>query len=158
MAREVRLTRDGYERLKRELEQERARLQDATRILQELMESSDDYDDSGLEDAKREKARIEARIDSLEDTLSRAVVIEGAQEKGVVTLGAIVTLKAREGKGEQMEVQVVSPAEASVLEHPMKISDESPMGKALLGRKLGETVHLESPKGHREFEVISVRN
>ncbi|MBI5811918.1 MAG: GreA/GreB family elongation factor [Meiothermus silvanus] len=113
MAREIRLTRDGYERLKRELEQERARLQDATRILQELMESSDDYDDSGLEDAKREKARIEARIDSLEDTLSRAVVIEGAQEKGV---------------------------------------------KALLGRKLGETVHLETPKGHREFEVISVRN
>ncbi|HEU4741561.1 MAG TPA: GreA/GreB family elongation factor [Meiothermus sp.] len=158
MAREVRLTRDGYERLKRELEQERARLQDATRILQELMESSDDYDDSGLEDAKREKGRIEARIDSLEDTLSRAVVIEGAQEKGVVTLGAIVTLKAHEGKGEQMEVRVVSPAEASVLESPMKISDESPMGKALLGRKLGETVHLETPKGHREFEVISVRN
>lgn len=158
MAREVRLTRDGYERLKRELEQERARLQDATRILQELMESSDDYDDSGLEDAKREKGRIEARIDSLEDTLSRAVVIEGAQEKGVVTLGAIVTLKAHEGKGEQMEVRVVAPAEASVLEIPMKISDESPMGKALLGRKLGETVHLETPKGHREFEVISVRN
>ncbi|GFP26118.1 transcription elongation factor GreA [Candidatus Hakubella thermalkaliphila] len=56
MAREVKLTKSGYERLVAELEQERARLQDATRILQELMESSDDYDDSGLEDAKREKA------------------------------------------------------------------------------------------------------
>lgn len=48
MAREVKLTKSGYERLVAELEQERARLQDATRILQELMESSDDYDDSGL--------------------------------------------------------------------------------------------------------------
>jgi len=76
MPREVQLTRDGYERLLRELEQERERLSEATRILQELMESSDDYDDSGLEDAKREKARIEARIDSLTDTLSRAQIME----------------------------------------------------------------------------------
>src|SRR5690606_40571751 len=56
-------------------EQERERLDEATRILQELTGSSDDYDDSGLEDAKTEKARIEQRIDDLEDQLDRAEVI-----------------------------------------------------------------------------------
>jgi len=157
MAREVKLTRSGYERLVAELEQERARLQDATRILQELMESSDDYDDSGLEDAKREKARIEARIDSLTDTLSRAQIMEEEGTKvGVVTLGAVVNLKSKQG--DHMEVQVVAPAEASVLEHPMKISDESPLGKALLGQKVGARVMLETPKGKKEFKIESIRH
>lgn len=157
MAREVKLTKSGYERLVAELEQERARLQDATRILQELMESSDDYDDSGLEDAKREKARIEARIDSLTDTLSRAEIIEEEGTKAsVVTLGAVVSLKSKEG--DHMEVQVVAPAEASVLERPMKISDESPMGKALLGQKVGAKVLLETPRGKKEFKIESIRH
>jgi len=157
MAREVKLTRSGYERLVAELEQERARLQDATRILQELMESSDDYDDSGLEDAKREKARIEARIDSLTDTLSRAQIMEEEGTKvSVVTLGAVVNLKSKQG--DHMEVQVVAPAEASVLEHPMKISDESPLGKALLGQKVGARVMLETPKGKKEFKIESIRH
>lgn len=157
MAREVKLTKSGYERLVAELEQERARLQDATRILQELMESSDDYDDSGLEDAKREKARIEARIDSLTDTLSRAQILEEEGTKAsVVTLGAVVSLKSKEG--DHMEVQVVAPAEASVLERPMKISDESPMGRALLGQKMGARVLLETPKGKKEFKIESIRH
>ncbi|AWR86719.1 GreA/GreB family elongation factor [Meiothermus taiwanensis] len=157
MAREVKLTKSGYERLVAELEQERARLQDATRILQELMESSDDYDDSGLEDAKREKARIEARIDSLTDTLSRAQIMEEEGTKvSQVTLGAIVTLRSKEG--EIMEVQVVAPAEASVLERPMKISDESPMGRALLGQKVGARVLLETPKGKKEFKIESIQH
>ncbi|RIH89351.1 Transcription inhibitor protein Gfh1 [Meiothermus luteus] len=157
MAREVKLTKSGYERLVAELEQERARLQEATRILQELMESSDDYDDSGLEDAKREKARIEARIESLTDTLSRAQIIEEeGHEVSVVTLGAVVQLKSKEG--DLMEVQVVSPAEASVLERPMKISDESPLGKALLGQKVGAKVMLETPKGKREFRIESIQH
>lgn len=156
MPREVKLTKSGYERLVTELEQERVRLQDATRILQELMESSDDYDDSGLEDAKREKARIENRIDSLEDTLSRAEILEEEGGKSnVVSLGTIVHLKAKDG---ELEVQVVAPAEASVLERPMKISDESPMGKALLGRKVGDKVLLETPKGKKEFKVGSVKH
>ncbi|ADD28254.1 GreA/GreB family elongation factor [Meiothermus ruber] len=157
MAREVKLTKSGYERLVAELEQERARLQDATRILQELMESSDDYDDSGLEDAKREKARIEARIDSLTDTLSRAQIMEEEGTKvSQVTLGAIVSLRSKEG--EIMEVQVVAPAEASVLERPMKISDESPMGRALLGQQVGAKVLLETPKGKKEFKIESIQH
>jgi len=154
MAREVKLTKAGYERLMKQLEQERERLQEATKILQELMESSDDYDDSGLEAAKQEKARIEARIDSLEDVLSRAVILEEGSGE-VIGLGSVVELEDP-ATGERLSVQVVSPAEASVLETPMKISDASPMGKALLGHRVGDVLSLETPKGKKEFRVVAV--
>ncbi|KOX90922.1 Transcription inhibitor protein Gfh1 [Thermus aquaticus] len=154
MAREVKLTKAGYERLMKQLEQERERLQEATKILQELMESSDDYDDSGLEAAKQEKARIEARIDSLEDVLSRAVILEEGTGE-VIGLGSVVELEDP-ATGERLSVQVVSPAEASVLENPMKISDASPMGKALLGHRVGDVLSLDTPKGKKEFRVVAV--
>ena len=67
MGRQVQLTQEGFERLKGNLEQEYRRLVEATEILQELTGSSDDFDDSGLEEAKYEKIRIEGRIDRLED-------------------------------------------------------------------------------------------
>jgi transcription elongation factor GreA len=154
MAREVKLTKAGYERLMQQLMQERERLQQATQILQELMESSDDYDDSGLEAAKQEKARIEARIDSLEDVLSRAVILEEATTE-VIGLGSVVELEDPV-TGEHLTVQVVSPAEASVLEVPMKISDASPMGKALLGHRVGDVLSLDTPRGKKEFRVVAV--
>jgi transcription elongation factor GreA len=154
MAREVKLTKAGYERLMKQLEQERERLQEATKILQELMESSDDYDDSGLEAAKQEKARIEARIDSLEDVLSRAVILEEGTGE-VIGLGSVVELEDP-ATGERLSVQVVSPAEASVLETPMKISDATPMGKALLGHRVGDVLSLDTPKGKKEFRVVAV--
>lgn len=79
--------------------------------------------------AKQEKARIEARIDSLEDILSRAVILEEGSGE-VIGLGSVVELEDPLS-GERLSVQVVSPAEANVLDTPMKISDASPMGKAL---------------------------
>lgn len=132
MAREVRLTKEGYERLQKELEHERERLEEAISILQGLTGTSDDYDDSGLEEAKREKSNIELRVDDLEDQLTRAVIIE---EHAVdeVSLGSVVTLQT--GK-EKFEVQLVSSVEASVLDSDTpKVSDESPMGQALMGQK-----------------------
>ncbi len=137
MALRVRVTQEGYERLQATLEQERERLEEATRILQELTGSSDDYDDAGLEDAKTEKARIEQRIDELEDQLGRAEVIEAAAVDRV-DRGAIVTLVDERGS-DTFQVQVVSPVEAGVLEGDIpKVSDESPLGKALIGRRPGD--------------------
>ncbi len=156
MAREVRLTKEGYQRLKAELEKWQEKLEAITKILQELMESSDDYDDSGLEDAKREKARIETAIAQLEDVLSRAVVIEGAEAKGKVALGSTLVLQDI-ATGESFEVRIVAPAEASVLEEPMKISDESPVGNAALGKRAGDTFKVEVPTGEtKEYRVLSI--
>ena len=156
MAREVRLTKEGYERLKAELEKWQQKLEEITKILQELMESSDDYDDSGLEDAKREKARIEAAIAQLEDVLSRAVIIEGAESADRVTLGSLVVIQDT-ATGEEYEVQIVSPAEASVLTEPMKISDESPVGSSLLDKREGDTVKVVLPNGElKEYRILSI--
>ena len=154
MAREVKLTKAGYERLMQQLERERERLQEATKILQELMESSDDYDDSGLEAAKQEKARIEARIDSLEDILSRAVILEEGSGE-VIGLGSVVELEDPLS-GERLSVQVVSPAAANVLDTPMQSSDGSPMGKALWAYRVGDVLSLDTPKGKREFRVVAI--
>ena len=90
MRRQVRLTQEGFDRLQGTLDQEYRRFEEASSILQELIGSSDDYDDSGLEDAKREKARIEQRIDNLEDQLSRAIIIE-KHKMDSVELSAVVT-------------------------------------------------------------------
>jgi transcription elongation factor GreA len=154
MAREVRVTKNGYERLQQRVEQERERLDEATRILRELSGTSDDYDDTGLEEAKREKAVIEDRLDDLEDQLSRAVVIE-AHEMDAVELGAVVELE--DEAGEQFSVQVVAPVEAGVLEGDVPhISDESPMGKALIGRKVGEDVEVVTGERSARYTVVSI--
>ncbi|WP_034383435.1 GreA/GreB family elongation factor [Deinococcus sp. YIM 77859] len=146
--RQVRLTREGHERLQRTLAQEQARLAEATRILQEQMETSADTEDTGLEDAKREKMNIEARIEELEETLARATIIEDHENEGTVELGAIVTL-TNETTKKDMRVQIVSAPEAAVLGGTLpRISEESPVGRQLMGRRTGETfvVNLENGK------------
>lgn len=154
MAREVRVTQQGYERLQKNLEQERERLEEATRILRELSGTSDDYDDTGLEEAKREKAVIEERLDDLEDQLSRAVVIE-AKDADQVDLGTVVELKDEDG--ETFAVQVVAPVEAGVLEGEVpSISDQSPMGKALMGRKPGDEVEVVTGERAARYKVVSI--
>lgn len=151
----VRLTQEGYERLRATLEREYRRLDEATRILRELTGSSDDYDDSGLEEAKREKARIEGRIDALEDQLGRATIIEG-HTLDHIDLGSVVTLE-NTGNREGFEVQLVSPVEAGVLEGDIpRISDESPLGKALKGRRSGETFRVTINNKTVEYTVVAI--
>ena len=147
---QVRLTKDGYDRLQKNLELELSRLAEATRILQEQMETSADNEDTGLEDAKREKLSIEARIEELEETLARATIIEDGEGSagGRVELGSVVVL-ANETTKKDMKVQVVSAPEAAVLGGSLpRISEDSPVGKELMGRKKGEAfvVNLESGK------------
>ena len=155
MARQVRLTQEGYDRLAATLEHERERLEEATLILRELTGSSDDYDDAGLEEAKREKARIEMRIDNLDDQLARAEIIE-AHERSEVDLGSVVTLQQTSTK-EAFDVQVVSPVEASVLEGDIpKVSDESPLGKALMGKKPGDTFKVTINEKTTEYSLMSI--
>ena len=153
--RTVRLTQEGYERLKATLAQEYVRLEEATRILRELTGSSDDYDDSGLEEAKQEKGRIENRIDDLEDQLARAEIIHNT-DHGRVELGDRVLLRDVDTKTE-MRVQVVSPIEAGVLEGDVpKVSDESPLGRALIGRNVGETAEVTIGTNAKRYTIVEV--
>ncbi len=156
MAKEIKLTREGFERLQNSLNNERAKLEEATRVLQEQMETSTDAEDTGLEDAKREKMNIEARIDELEDTLTRAQLIESQGADGRVGLGTVVVLHNEITK-KDMKVQVVSAPEAGVLGGSLpRISDDSPVGLQLIGRKSGETfvVNLDNGK-QMKYRVVS---
>lgn len=153
----VKLTREGFERLQRALDQEQARLAEATRILQEQMETSSDTEDTGLEDAKREKMNIEARIDELEDTLGLATIIEDHENDGRVELGAIVVL-SNETTKKETRVLVVSAPEAAVTGGSLpRVSEDSPVGKELMGRKKGEAfvVNLDNGK-QMKYKVKSI--
>ncbi len=145
---QIKLTQEGFERLQKSLEQEQNRLAEATRILQEQMEASTDLEDTGLEDAKREKGMIEARIEEFEDTLARATLISTDEHTGKVELGSVLVLY-NEATKQDMKVQLVSAPEATMRGGSLpKISDDSPVGRELLGRKKGESfvVNLESGK------------
>ena len=157
MAREIKLTREGYERLEKALEHEQNRLAEATRILQEQMETASDYEDTGLEDAKREKMNIEARIEELEDTLSLAAVMDDhGEDTGRASLGAIIVLLDEQG-GREMRVQLVSAPEASVLGGGLpRISDDSPVGTQLLGRKVGESFVVNLGARQAKYKVKSI--
>lgn len=156
MTREVKLTKDGFERVQKALEAEQTRLVEATRILQEQMESSDDYDDTGLEDAKREKLAIEQRIDELEETLARAVIIEAPDKGKTVTLGSVVQLK-EEKTGKEMEVMLVSGAEASIYgSNVRKVSDDSPLGKLLEGKKKGDVFVVDLETRQLKYKVLGI--
>lgn len=157
MAREIKLTQEGYERLQKALRHEQNRLVEATRILQEQMETAADYEDTGLEDAKREKMNIEARIDELEDTLARAIIIaDHGGGDGRAALGAIIVLLDENSKRE-MRVQLVSAPEASVLGEGLpKISDDSPVGTQLIGRKVGESFVVNLGARQAKYKVKSI--
>ena len=105
-----------------------------------------------MEDARQEKVRLEARVEELEDQLGRAVVIEG-HSRTQVDLGAVVTLKSG---SEELRVQLVSPVEVEVASEPPHISDASPLGQALLGRKVGDSFTLEAAGRSTDYEVTNI--
>ena len=152
MTRDVQVTQEGLGRLQAQLEEEQRRLAEATDILQEMTGTADDQDDSGMEDARQEKVRLEARVEELEDQLSRAVVIEG-HRRTQVDLGAVVTLRSG---AEELRVQLVSPVEVEVGSELPHISDASPLGQALLGRKVGDTFTLTAGGRSTDYEVTNI--
>ena len=153
MAQDVRLTRAGFEKLQKELVLERRRLSEATQILADLGSATDDFDDAGLEDAKSEKARAELRVDRLEDQLERAQIIEGGASDNAA-LGSTVTL---EESGESFQVVLVSSIEISMdTGEALQVSDESPLGRAVIGRNVGETFNVELNGKTKEYKLTSV--
>src|SRR3954469_6298194 len=133
MPKDVILTPDGLERLKTELEELQGpkRREVATRI-KEAREFGDIMENSEYDDAKNEQAMLEARIAQLEEKLRSATVID-ASDLGtdLVRVGSIVHVKDESGKSNKYTI--VGSAEASPAE--MKLSNESPVGRALLGHK-----------------------
>ena len=153
---EVILTPAGYEKLKQEIEylstEKRREVADRIRIAREFGDISENAE---YDDAKNEQALLEHRIAQLEERLSAARVI-GADEikKDVVSIGSKVTLRDIEAK-KTVEYHVVGSAEANPAEH--KLSNESPVGRAIIGKKKGETVEVAAPRGSLKFKILDIQ-
>jgi transcription elongation factor GreA len=110
-------------------------------------ENNAEYDD-----AKNDQAFVEGRILMLENIIKNAVIIEGTTQPGVVELGDKVLVQNQDGKIEQYII--VGSAEADPLDH--KISNESPVGRALLGKKAGDNVEVKIPAGILKLSIMEV--
>ena len=155
MSEQTFLTREGLKKLEEELNYLRTvrRAQVAER-LHNAQEDGELIENAEYEDAKNEQAFLEGKIMSLEAMLSNAVLI--SKEKGtdgVVRLGSRVTIK-EVGGGKPESYHLVGAAEANPKDG--RISNESPLGKALLGSKMGDEVKVKAPSGTIPFKVVSV--
>lgn len=147
------LTREGLKKLEEELEHLRTvrRAQVAER-LHNAQEDGELIENAEYEDAKNEQAFVEGRILTLEAMLSNAVIIKDNGPDGVVALGSKITVKENGGRPEVY--MLVGAAEASPKEG--RISNESPLGRALLGRRVGDEVKVNAPAGTLSFRVVAI--
>ena len=150
------LTKEGFQKLQEELEYLRTtkRMAVAAR-LHEAMEGGELIENAEYEAAKNEQAFVEGRIQELELLLATAKIIEenGKGKKShIIQVGSKVTIK--EGNFETETFTIVGAAEANPREG--KISNESPIGKSILGHKMGETVKVETPGGTYNVKIIKL--
>jgi transcription elongation factor GreA len=149
---EVFLTNDGLQRALNQLEFLRtAGRAKVAQYLHEAQEAGDVIDNAAYEDAKNEQARLEGRIIELEQLLAKAKLIDRVQSD-VVTLGSVVRLAISDGR--EVEYTIVGAFEADP--SAKRISNESPVGKALLGHKPGDMVMVSTPGGVKEYTILEV--
>jgi transcription elongation factor GreA len=153
---DVLLTKEGYENLKAEIEDlsTRRRREIAERI-KTAREFGDITENAEYDDAKNEQAMLEARIAKLEERLAGARVIEKREiAKDVVSVGAKVRLRDVAAK-QTVEYHIVGSAEANPAE--FKLSNESPVGRAIIGHKKGETVEVTTPRGSMKYKLLEIK-
>jgi transcription elongation factor GreA len=156
MQKDVILTPEGLEKLKDELEQlSTAKRREVAERIKEAREFGDISENSEYDDAKNEQAMIESRILQLQEKLRMATVIEAKDlSTDVVQVGSVVHVKD-EKTGKSVKYTIVGSAEAKPQEN--KLSNESPVGRALLGRKRNETVAVKVPRGPaRKLKITKI--
>lgn len=148
----VPISADGLKKLETELEELRTvKRQEVADRIHAAMQFGDFSENSELEQAKNDQAFLEGRILTLEQMVKNAVVIDENGHHDKVEIGSKVKLDM---DGEQVEYVIVGSAEAAPAEG--RISNESPVGKALLGHKKGDTVSVNIPKGAIPVKVLAV--
>lgn len=143
---------DGLKKLQAELDELRTvKRQEVADRIHAAMEFGDYSENSELEQAKNDQAFLEGRIMTLEQTIKNAVVIDDNAKHDIVEIGSQVTIEA---DGRREKYFIVGSAEASPAEG--KISNESPVGRALMGHKAGESVRMSVPAGTVEMKIVSI--
>jgi len=154
---DVILTPEGHKRLKAELDHLRVvRRREVADRIAAAREFGEIAENAEYDDAKNEQMMLEHRIAQLEERLANARVIDTKRvDTTVVSVGAVVRLRDVDAK-ETIEYFIVGSAEANPAER--KLSNESPVGRAIIGRKKGETVEVATPKGAKlKFKIMEIK-
>jgi transcription elongation factor GreA len=152
--REVFLTPEGLQKLREELEYlTTVRRQELAARLRAAIQLGDLSENADYEDAKNQQAFLEGRIQFLEETLRNASLSQQKGPSDVVRIGSQVLVS--EDGSDPEEFHIVGPMEADPGQG--RISHESPLGRALLGRRVDDTVAIEAPAGQLVFRIVAIR-
>ena len=152
---EIYLTKEGYEALLRELEDlKKNKRKEVTEKIKEAKEFGDLSENAEYTEAKNQQAFVEGRILTIEKILSKARIIEEDGYPDKVSLGSKVKVLNLTDNS-VVEYHIVSSPEVNVREN--KISDESPVGRALIGAGIGDVIRVKVPKGEVELKILEIR-
>ena len=152
MHKQFKLTSEGIAELEKELKELVASRGEMAERIKSAREFGDLSENAEYSAARQEQERAEARISEIDHILKNAEVIAQPKKKDVVVLGNTVTLKNKQG---EKVFTIVGSVEADPLEG--KISDESPIGQALLGKKLGEDVEIKTPASTTTYTISQIQ-
>ncbi len=148
---EVVLTQEGLEKLKNELAEFKVRRKGVIARIQTAKEFGDLSENAEYDDARNEQSFVEGRIQELEEMIKRAKIVTRHAGGMTVDLGSKVTVEC---EGDKEQYELVGVNESDPLQG--KVSVESPIGKALVGAKQGDTVVVSTPGGKLEYKIISI--
>lgn len=157
MAKEYKLTRDRLKELESELNYlKTTREKEVAEQIKEARSFGDLSENSEYDEAKNEQAKLYGRIAEIEDILTYAVVIDETTDSEVLDrVGLGCTVKVRDLEFDETDVfAIVGSQEANPMEK--RISDDSPFGRAMLGKHIGDIVEVEAPVGTIQFEILDV--
>ncbi len=146
------LTQEGVVELKAELERLVAERSEVADRIKTAREFGDLAENAEYQVARQEQEKNEARISELEHIIANVEIIKSSGNGSKVRLGSKITLEGQSGK--KKEFQIVGTVEADPLEG--KISDESPIGQALMGKKVGEEVEIKTPAETTTYKIVSI--
>ena len=144
------LTDEGKKELEVELEELKGRRGDIAEKIANARDYGDLSENAEYDAAREEQAQVESRVAELEDILKNAVIIKAGKANGKVQVGSTVELE----NGKTVTYRIVGPVEADPLEG--KISNESPIGAALMGKQVGDTVTIQTPKGESHYTIKKI--
>jgi transcription elongation factor GreA len=150
MKKQFQITNEGKKELEKELEALKARRGEIAEKIAAARDYGDLSENAEYDAAREDQGLVESRIAEIEDILQNAEIIKTSRASSV-TIGSKVELKNAD---KTVTYHVVGPVEANPIEG--RISNESPIGQALMGKKVGETVVVSTPKGDVSYEVVSI--
>ncbi|MBX4201755.1 transcription elongation factor GreA [Candidatus Saccharibacteria bacterium] len=151
MKKTYRLTQEGVDELKAELVTLTAQRPHVADRIKQARSLGDLSENAEYQTAREEQDRLETRISELDHIIQNSQVIKKPKKDGHVRLGSTVSLK---NTGKPVQFQVVGTMEADPAAG--KISDESPIGKALLGKQVGDKVEIKSPTGLHAYKIVEI--